>query len=82
MGVMRAKMKITRIEKFEAGTERLYMSAVGRKTTYPEDGSDEDNTFARFTPNGEVTLSIANPALQGKFEPGETYYLDFTRADS
>lgn len=82
MPAMRAKMKITRVEKFESGNERLYMSAVGKKTTYPEDGSDEDNTFARFTPNGEVTLTIANPSLQGMFEPGDTYYLDFTRADA
>jgi len=76
---MRAKMKITRVEKFEGGNERLHLSAVAAKN-YPVDGSDEDNTFARFTPNGEVTLTIANPSLQGMFEPGDTYYLDFTRA--
>lgn len=47
----------------------------------PADGSDEDNTYAKFSPTGELTLSIANPALLGKIEPGQKFYLDLTAAD-
>jgi hypothetical protein len=78
--MMRAKMYVSKIELY-GGTETLHFSCVGRKDTYPADGSDENNTFAKFTPNGSLSLTVANPALQGKFKPGDTFYLDFTKAD-
>ncbi len=80
MSTMRAKMSVTRVERFQ-GTDRVTMNAVCRSTAYPEDGSDEDNTYAKFSPQGELTLSIANPALLGKIEPGQKFYLDFTKAE-
>lgn len=79
--VMRAKMKISRIEKFEIG-ERLYLSAVCPKEGYGTDGSDEDNSYAKFTPSAELNMYIANPALLGKFTAGDVYYLDFTVAEA
>lgn len=51
------------------------------KIAYPSDGSDEDNTYAKFSPSGSLSLTVANPALVGKFAEGEKYYLDFTKAD-
>jgi hypothetical protein len=36
---------------------------------------------AKFSPAGELSLTIANPALLGKIEPGQKFYLDFTPAD-
>ena len=48
---------------------------------YPADGSDEDNTYAKFSPGASLSLNIANPALFGKFLVGEKYYVDFTKAD-
>ena len=72
---MRAKMTVMRVERWNGG-DKITMNAVAAKS-YPEDGSDEDNTYAKFSPSGELTLTIANPALIGKIQPGETYYLDF-----
>jgi hypothetical protein len=72
-----------RIEKVDAqfeGQETLYFRAVSRSDRYPEDGSDENNTYARFSPMGELQLTVANPNLLGKFAHGEEYYLDFTKA--
>lgn len=77
---MRAKMRVSKVERFD-GQDNVTMSAVGRSGSYPEDGIDEDNTYAKFTPNGEATLSILNPALLGKIEPGQKFYLDFTPAE-
>ena len=77
---MRAKMKIETVNRREHA-EDLTMTAVCRNDGYPEDGSDEDNTFAKFTPTATLTMCITNPALFGKFNPGEKYYLDFTKAD-
>lgn len=76
---MRAKMKINRIEQYSATCETLHFNAVCAKT-YPADGGDEDNTFAKFTPSATLTIQITNPALVGQFKPGETYYIDFTEA--
>lgn len=82
---MRAKFKINHVDKryLESnGQETLYMNPVSR-SQYPADGSgyDEDNTYAKFSPSGMLSLTIANPALIGKFTEGETYYLDFTPAE-
>jgi hypothetical protein len=80
MATMRAKFQINKVELFAGGQERLEMAAVAKSGAYPEDGSDEDNTYAKFSPSGSLTLTIANPALAGKFKPGQKFYLDFTEA--
>lgn len=80
MTVMRAKMKISNIVRGE-GYEQLTLNAVCKSGSYPADGMDEDNTFAKFSPSGELKLTVANPALLGTFNPGEKYYVDFTPAE-
>jgi hypothetical protein len=77
---MRAKMRVNKVERFE-GQDRIICSAVAKSGAYPEDGADEDNTFAKFSPAGDLSLTIANPALVGKIEPGKKFYLDFTLID-
>lgn len=77
---MRAKMQIQKIEQHQT-QEILTMTCVAKNGSYPEDGLDEDNQFAKFSPSGSLTLTVANPALLGKFKPGEKYYLDFSKAE-
>lgn len=77
MTTMRAKMKLSKVERHET-CETLTFNAVAKASAYPPDGYDEDNTYAKYSPSGELKLTVANPALLGKFNPGETYYLDFT----
>ncbi|MBR1150063.1 hypothetical protein [Bradyrhizobium sp. JYMT SZCCT0428] len=76
---MRAKMQVNKVERFN-GSDRITCNAVARSSAYPEDGSDEDNTYAKFSPSGELSLTIANPVLLGVIEPGQKFYLDFTPA--
>ena len=78
--MMRAKMKVESVQIFEA-RETLRMSAVCKTNGYPDGGADEDNTFALFTPGATLEMHISNPALHGKFKPGQKFYLDFTSAD-
>ena len=78
MTAMRAKMQLSSITNY-GQSEQLNFNAVAAKS-YPEDGSDEDNTYAKFSPSGEVRIMVANPALIGKFKVGEKYYVDFTAA--
>ena len=77
---MRAKMKCESVQIFE-GREVLRMSAVCKSGGYPADGSDEDNTFAKFTPGATLEMHISNEALHGQFKPGQKFYLDFTEAE-
>jgi hypothetical protein len=85
MADMRAKMMVTSIERHpEEGPvaqETLKFHAVAKDGPYPSDGSDEDNSYARFSPSGMLSLTVANPALIGKFAQGDKFYLDFTKIE-
>jgi hypothetical protein len=76
---MRAKMQVQKVERF-AGSDRITFAAVC-PNSFGKDGESEDNTYARFTPTAELTMSITNPELLGKIEPGKKFYLDFTEAE-
>lgn len=76
---MRAKMEVRSVDASET-QETLKFSAVGNYP-YPEDGSDEDNTYSRYTPSASLEITIQNPALFGKFAVGDKFYLDFTKAE-
>ncbi|TIT90401.1 MAG: hypothetical protein E5W41_00310 [Mesorhizobium sp.] len=81
MVAMRAKVRVTNIQSYPtAGPtthETLTFSFPSKDGAYPDDGSDEDQQFAKFSPVGALSLTIANPALLGKFAIGDTFYLDF-----
>lgn len=81
---MRAKVQVSSCiphrdsETGETYNETLRFHGVSRNDTYPEDGSDENNTFSKFSPSVDFSIIVANPALFGKFTPGDTFYVDFT----
>ena len=78
---MRAKVRLTSIKPYpEEGTpsqESLTFNFPAKSGNYPADGSDEDQQFAKFSPSGSLSLTVANPNLIGKFAVGDTFYLDF-----
>lgn len=76
--MMRAKLMVIGVEKGE-GVETVRFSPVCG--TFDPNGKSEDNTYARWTPSGSVSLGITNPELHGKFEYGQKYYADFTAAE-
>jgi len=83
MTTMRAKLKVTSVTKGPEGFdphERLTFAAVCKDGSYTSDGSDEDNTFSKFTPQADLSMVIQNPALIGQFEVGQKFYVDFTPA--
>lgn len=78
--MMRAKMQVQSVTGGET-YESITMSAVtSSDKPYGPNGENEDNTYARYTPSGNLSLSITNPALIGKFKVGQKFYLDFTEA--
>lgn len=80
MTTMRAKMVVESVTAY-GQSEVLKMRAVPKSTAYPDDGSDEDNTYAKWSPCGELSITVANPMLWGEFKPGDKFYLDFTPAN-
>lgn len=84
MTKMRAKLRVSFVLPYQddgkVTGERVGFAAVYKSGGYPADGSDEDNTFAKFTPSASLDMQIANPDLFGKFKPGDTFYVDFTPA--
>ena len=80
MVVMRAKMRVANVVGHLDGSESLSFSGVARADGYPEDGSDENNSFARWTPCAELNMLVQNPDLCGKFVINDEFYLDFTKA--
>lgn len=82
---MRAKMKVTGVTSYPAEgdktQETLQFAAVAKNSAYPEDGSDEDNSFARWSPSAYLEITVANPNLFGQFAVGDTFYVDFERAE-
>ncbi|WP_339347523.1 hypothetical protein [uncultured Sphingomonas sp.] len=80
MTIMRAKLQIASVTKHSAECEQLKFHGVAAKS-YPADGSDEDNTFAKFSPAVSLDITIMNPSLVGQFEPGQRFYVDFTPAE-
>lgn len=83
---MRAKVRITSIKPYpEEGTptqEALTFNFPSKDGSYPADGSDEDQTFAKYSPAGALSLTVASPNLVGKFAVGDTFYLDFVPIQS
>ena len=80
MPKMRAKLHVSLVTPCGDG-EILKFHAVCKSDGYPADGSDEDNSYAKFSPSAELTINVQNPALKGQFKPGQKFYVDFTAAD-
>lgn len=80
---MRAKFEVCGVTPYPSEgpktQETIAFRAVGGRFPYPEDGSDEDNTYAKFTPMANASITIANPALFDQFKAGDKFFVDFTR---
>lgn len=83
---MRAKLRVSSVKPYQVDSgpdagkvtqEDVEFLAVAKSDAYPADGSDENNTFARWTPMASAKFSILNPALFGKFAAGDEFYVDF-----
>lgn len=74
MAQVRAKFKCNSVVNYE-GSKTATLNAVCST-------SDENKDFTKYTPNGKLEISIMNDAVASSFfEPGQEYYLDFTKAE-
>lgn len=79
MKSVRAKFRCTaeKTSKFSPGADsaRSYEFQALYDPSIPE-----DERYAKYTPTGSVTIGVDNPNVI--FEPGRSYYLDFTEVDA
>lgn len=75
MPEVRAKFKVRSVEKTPDGEgEQVMLMAV-------TDDSPENKTWSKYTPAGQITMTINNPECFGKYVPGKEMFVDFTPAD-
>lgn len=79
--MMRAKMQVNQVDSYGVPptSEVVQMAPVTSKP-FDQDGNSEDNSYARWTPSGSLSLTVTNPNLIGKFKIGQRFYVDFTEA--
>lgn len=53
------------------GQETIEFRAVGSGRA-----NGEDESFSEYTPWGELSFTVTNPAILGQFRRGSDYYLD------
>ena len=85
---MRAKLQVGYVQsnydwrgQTKKSNETRTMHGVWKKDGYSGEGLDEDNTFAKFSPQADLRITIANPELWDKFKAGDKFYVDFTPAE-
>lgn len=73
---VRAKFRFDNVQKRCGSTaETLTFYAVN------DDGIPENEKYHKYTPSGELKITVDNPAALEQFELGKCYYLDFTPAE-
>jgi len=69
----RARFVCNSVTKFEHRQDE-----VNLRIEMQVDASSDEHDFTKYTPCGNLSMDVTNPALEGFFIPGKTYYLDFT----
>lgn len=76
---VRAKMKAYAVTPMHDGNPQEASAEIRLMAVY-DDGNPENKSWSKYTPSGEVRLFITNPPAIEFFEPGKSYYVDFTPA--
>lgn len=71
MRAVRAKFRCTSVETYQTPGTRSFRFAAEYDADLPE-----DQRYAKYTPSGDLRITVDNPNVE--FEPGRSYYLDFT----
>lgn len=73
---VRAKFKCVAKEADPSVEDQVHLKFLA---VYEDEGVNK--TWSKWTPAGDLTMSITNPSAHAKFEVGKEYFLDFTPAE-
>lgn len=80
---VKAKFKVSSEQTFEYGGQKLFLNAVVPQIIdgQPEFENPEDESFWNATPSGSMEIQITNPAAAEQFQPGDSFYVTFEKAE-
>lgn len=78
--MVRAKMVVTSKGDAYQHYDKTFSTTTIRLIAVTS-GSEENKTWAKYTPCGSVELQINNPDAVNAFELGKEYFVDFTKAE-
>ena len=74
---VRAKFVVKHITEYESNPcQSIHLQAV---VAYEDKGnrSDENEQWSKWTPSGQIDISITNPDAFNQFKVGKEYHVDF-----
>lgn len=81
MKTVRAKFFVKSIQAMHNGNpDADQCSEVKLTPVYGSDADDPNASWSKYTPSGEISMMITNPAAVDQFELGSEYFVDFTKA--
>lgn len=76
---VRAKCRVVRKTQYtNVDGKEVTQETVALQPVY-EDGANSQ--WSKYTPSGEISLTITNPEAYKQFELGKAYFVDFSPAD-
>lgn len=80
--MVRAKFQVTKVSKnYYRGADGKPVEGSTEVTLTPQydQSIEEDRRYAKATPSGTIILMVDNPPAAAYLEPGQQFYVDFTR---
>lgn len=74
-----AKFKCHSVTDFGGTSKQVHLTTV--YSSLAEEGYDENKLFTKYTPSGELKMTIDNPNASIQFTPGVEYYLVFYKGN-
>jgi len=77
---VRAKMRVTGRHEYTSVAKDAGVTQV-TVTMQPVYDEGENSQWSKYTPSGELHLTITNPDAYKQFELGKAYFVDFSPAE-
>lgn len=82
---VRAKMRVVRTETGlhapEAEGDKMQQVTVTMQPVFGGKEDEANREWSKWTPSGELRLTITNPAAYEQLKLGKAYYVDLSPAD-
>ena len=80
---VRAKCRVTGIHESTSitGDGNVQQKTVTLQPVYGGKDDEANKDWSRWTPSGELRLTITNPDAYEQFKLGKAYFVDFNPAD-
>ena len=78
---LRAKFVVLEVKEFTAADGSKDSETINAIAVYSTDPASENAQWSKWTPAGQLQMTINNPAAFGALEQGKEYFVDLTPAE-